>query len=90
MKDKLTGKADPVIIAVEPASCPSFTPRKIRLRFLRYRQNHAARQNVHLGASFIPLPNHAGGLRYHGMSPTLSKLYHEGIWSPRRGTNQGI
>ena len=56
MQDKLTGRADPRIVAVEPASCPSLTR----------------------GRGFIPSANHAGGLRYHGMSPILSKLYHDG------------
>ena len=36
-----------------------------------------------LGSGFIPSPNHAGGLRYHGMSSILSQLYHDGLMEAR-------
>lgn len=78
MQDKLTGKASPRIIAVEPASCPSFTRGKYAYDFCDTGKVTPLAKMYTLGSSFMPSANHAGGLRYHGMSPILSKLYHDG------------
>lgn len=78
MQDKLTGKADPRIIAVEPASCPSFTRGKYAYDFCDTGHVTPLARMYTLGNGFMPASNHAGGLRYHGMSPMLSKLYHDG------------
>ncbi len=78
MQDKLTGKADPRIVAVEPASCPSLTRGRYAYDFCDTGKVTPMARMYTLGAGFIPSANHAGGLRYHGMSPILSKLYHDG------------
>ncbi len=78
MQDKLTGKANPHIVAVEPASCPSFTRGKYAYDFCDTGKITPMAKMYTLGSGFIPSSNHAGGLRYHGMSPILSKLYHDG------------
>ena len=78
MQDKLTGKADPRIIAVEPASCPSFTRGQYAYDFCDTGHVTPLAKMYTLGSTFIPSASHAGGLRYHGMSPILSKLYHDG------------
>ena len=78
MQDKLTGKANPRIIAVEPASCPSFTRGRYAYDFCDTGKITPLAKMYTLGSGFIPSANHAGGLRYHGMSPILSKLYHDG------------
>lgn len=78
IQDKLTGKANPRIIAVEPASCPSMTRGKYAYDFCDTGRITPLARMYTLGSDFIPSPNHAGGLRYHGMSPILSKLYHDG------------
>ena len=78
MQDKLLGKADPRIIAVEPASCPSFTRGKYVYDFCDTGHVTPLARMYTLGNGFMPAPNHAGGLRYHGMSPIVSKLKHDG------------
>ena len=78
MRDKLTGKTNPRIIAVEPASCPSLTRGKYAYDFCDTGKITPMARMYTLGCGFIPSANHAGGLRYHGMSPILSKLYHDG------------
>ena len=78
MGEKLRGEADYRIIAVEPASCPSFTRGKFAYDFCDTGMVCPLAKMYTLGSSFIPAPNHAGGLRYHGMSSTLSQLYHDG------------
>ena len=78
MQDKLTGRANPRIVAVEPASCPSFTRGRYAYDFCDTGKITPMARMYTLGSGFIPSPNHAGGLRYHGMSPILSKLYHDG------------
>lgn len=78
MRDKLTGKANPRIVAIEPASCPSFTRGKYAYDFCDTGKVTPMARMYTLGSGFMPAPNHAGGLRYHGMSPILSKLYHDG------------
>ena len=78
MQDKLLKKANPRIVAVEPASCPSFTRGKYAYDFCDTGKITPLAKMYTLGCSFQPSANHAGGLRYHGMSPILSKLYHDG------------
>ena len=79
MGEKLRGEADYDIIAVEPASCPSFTRGKYAYDFCDTGMICPLAKMYTLGSGFIPSPNHAGGLRFHGMSPVLSELYHEGL-----------
>ena len=78
MQDKLTGKSNPKIIAVEPKSCPSLTRGKYAYDFCDTGKMTPLAKMYTLGCEFIPSANHAGGLRYHGMSPIISKLYHDG------------
>lgn len=78
MQDKLTGKSNSRFLAVEPASCPSFTRGKYAYDFCDTGRITPLAKMYTLGSDFMPSPNHAGGLRYHGMSPVLSKLYHDG------------
>lgn len=78
MQDKLTGKGNPRIVAVEPASCPSLTRGKYAYDFCDTGKITPLARMYTLGSGFIPSPDHAGGLRYHGMSPIVSKLYHDG------------
>lgn len=79
MGEKLRGEADYRIIAVEPASCPSFTRGKFAYDFCDTGMVCPLAKMYTLGSNFIPSSNHAGGLRYHGMSSTLSQLYHDGL-----------
>ena len=79
MGEKLRGEADYRIIAVEPASCPSFTRGKFAYDFCDTGMVCPLAKMYTLGSGFIPSANHAGGLRYHGMSTTLSQLYHDGL-----------
>ena len=78
MADKLRGVKNPRIVAVEPASCPSFTRGRYAYDFCDTGRVTPLARMYTLGCGFIPSANHAGGLRYHGMSPILSKLYHDG------------
>ena len=79
MGEKLRGEADYRIIAVEPASCPSLTRGKFAYDFCDTGMVCPLAKMYTLGSGFIPAPNHAGGLRYHGMSSTLSQLYADGL-----------
>ncbi len=78
MGEKLRGEKDYRIIAVEPASCPSFTRGVYAYDFCDTGKICPLAKMYTLGSGFIPSPNHAGGLRFHGMSSTLSQLYHDG------------
>ena len=78
MGEKLRGEADYRIIAVEPASCPSFTRGTYAYDFCDTGAICPLSKMYTLGSSFMPAPNHAGGLRYHGMSTVLSQLYADG------------
>lgn len=73
--EKLRGEADYRIIAVEPASCPSLTRGKYAYDFCDTGMVCPLAKMYTLGGGFIPSPNHAGGLRYHGMSSIVSQLY---------------
>ena len=79
MGEKLRGEADYRFIAVEPASCPSFTRGKFAYDFCDTGMVCPLAKMYTLGYGFIPSANHAGGLRYHGMSPVLSQLYADGL-----------
>ncbi len=79
MRDKINGDLDCRIIAVEPASCPSFTRGKYAYDFCDTGMVCPLAKMYTLGSGFIPAPNHAGGLRYHGMSSILSQLYDDGL-----------
>ena len=78
MGEKLRGEADYRIIAVEPQSCPSFTRGRFAYDFCDTGMICPLAKMYTLGCDYIPAPNHAGGLRFHGMSSTLSQLYHDG------------
>ncbi|NLW10021.1 MAG: TrpB-like pyridoxal phosphate-dependent enzyme [Firmicutes bacterium] len=78
VQDKLLGKASPRIVAVEPASCPTLTRGRYAYDFCDTGKITPLAKMYTLGSQFVPSPNHAGGLRYHGMAPILSKLYHDG------------
>ena len=73
--EKLRGESDYRIIAVEPASCPSLTRGKFAYDFADLGMVCPMAKMYTLGHGFIPSPSHAGGLRYHGMSPIISQLY---------------
>ena len=79
MGEKLRGERDYRFIAVEPASCPSFTRGKFAYDFCDTGMVCPLAKMYTLGSNFIPSANHAGGLRYHGMSSVLSQLYHDGL-----------
>ena len=83
MGRKLRGEADYKFIAVEPASCPSFTRGKFVYDFCDTGHVCPLAKMYTLGSEFIPSPNHAGGLRYHGMSSILSQLYDDGLIEAR-------
>ena len=79
MGEKLRGEADYDIVAVEPASCPSLTRGRYAYDFCDTGKVCPLAKMYTLGSGFIPSANHAGGLRYHGMSPVLSELYDQGM-----------
>ena len=81
--EMLRGEADYRIIAVEPASCPSFTRGKFAYDFCDTGMICPLAKMYTLGRQFIPSANHAGGLRFHGMSTILSQLYHDGYMEAR-------
>ena len=78
MQDTLTGKKKSRFVAVEPASCPSLTRGRYAYDFCDTGRITPLARMYTLGSDFMPSANHAGGLRYHGMSPILSKLHHDG------------
>ena len=83
MSDKISGKSNTHFIAVEPASCPSLTRGKYAYDFGDTGRTTPLIKMYTLGSGFIPSANHAGGLRYHGMSSILSKLYDDGYFEAR-------
>ncbi len=83
MGRKLRGEADYRFIAVEPASCPSLTRGRYAYDFSDTGRVCPLQKMYTLGCDFIPSANHAGGLRYHGMSSVLSELYDEGLMEAR-------
>ena len=83
MAEKLQGKADYKFIAVEPASCPTLTRGVYAYDYCDTGKVCPLAKMYTLGSGFIPSANHAGGLRYHGMTTTLSELYHQGLMEAR-------
>lgn len=83
MGEKLRGEADYKFIAVEPVSCPSFTKGKFAYDYCDTGMVCPLAKMYTLGSGFIPAPVHSGGLRYHGMSSTLSQLYDDGLMEAR-------
>ena len=81
--EMLRGENEYRIIAVEPASCPSFTRGKFAYDFCDTGMICPLAKMYTLGSQFIPSANHAGGLRFHGMSTILSQLYHDGLFEAR-------
>ena len=79
LREKLAGAMDPTIRCVEPASCPSLTRGEYRYDFGDTLGMTPLVKMHTLGHRFIPDPIHAGGLRYHGMSPLISHLYEHGL-----------
>lgn len=79
MGEKLRGENDYRIVAVEPASCPSLTRGRYAYDYCDTGRICPLAKMYTLGADFIPSASHAGGLRYHGMSPILSELYDQGL-----------
>ncbi|MBQ8399773.1 MAG: pyridoxal-phosphate dependent enzyme, partial [Clostridia bacterium] len=79
MGEKIKGEKDYRFIAVEPASCPSFTKGKYAYDYCDTGMVCPLSKMYTLGSGFIPAASHAGGLRYHGMNSTLSQLYHDGL-----------
>jgi tryptophan synthase beta chain len=88
MGDKIQGKANPYFIAVEPASCPSMSRGRYAYDFCDTGRITPLARMYTLGCDFKPSAIHAGGLRYHGMSPILSKLYHDGYLDEARAVTQ--
>ena len=84
MHDRLTGKGKPYFIAVEPAACPSLSRGKYAYDFCDTGHVTPLAKMYTLGNGFVPSSIHAGGLRYHGMSPIISRLYHDGFLDEAR------
>ena len=83
MGEKLRGENDYRFIAVEPASCPSLTRGRYAYDYCDTGRICPLAKMYTLGSDFIPSASHAGGLRYHGMSPVLSELYDQGLLEAR-------
>lgn len=83
MGERLRGERDYQFIAVEPASCPSLTRGRFAYDFCDTGMVTPLAKMYTLGSGFIPSANHAGGLRYHGMSPVVSQLYADGLMEAR-------
>ena len=90
MGEKLRGEKDYRFIAVEPASCPSFTRGRYAYDFYDTGRICPLAKMYTLGSGFIPSAIHAGGLRYHGMSSTLSELYDQGLMEARTAKQSEI
>lgn len=88
MGDRLRGEGHARFIAVEPASCPSLTRGKYAYDFCDTGRITPLAKMYTLGSDFMPSSIHAGGLRYHGMSPVISKLYHDGFIDEARAVDQ--
>jgi len=90
MGEKIAGKSNTRFIAVEPASCPSFTRGRFAYDFGDTAKTTPLIKMMTLGNGFIPSANHAGGLRYHGMNSTLSKLYKDGYLEARSAVQTDV
>ena len=80
LREKLEGRSDPRIVAVEPSACPTFTKGEYRYDFGDVAGMTPLVKMHTLGHDFVPEAIHAGGLRYHGMSPLLSHMYELGMF----------
>lgn len=89
-RDKILGTKNPRLVAVEPASCPSLTRGKYMYDFCDTGKITPMAKMYTLGCTFTPSPIHAGGLRYHGMAPIISKLYHDGYMEAISVTQNNI
>jgi tryptophan synthase beta chain len=83
MGKRIKGENNIEFIGIEPASCPSLTRGRYAYDFGDTGKMTPLIRMYTLGSGFMPSPNHAGGLRYHGMSPIISKLYHDGYITAR-------
>lgn len=83
MAEQLEGKANYQFIAVEPSSCPTLTRGKYAYDYCDTGKVCPLSKMYTLGSGFIPAASHAGGLRYHGMTSTLSELYDQGLMEAR-------
>ena len=83
MGDRIEGKNNTRFIAVEPASCPTLTRGKYAYDYCDTGKVCPLAKMYTLGSGFMPAPSHAGGLRYHGMTTTLSQLYDDGLMEAR-------
>ena len=90
MGEKLRGEKDYQFIAVEPASCPSLTRGKYVYDYCDTGKVCPLQKMYTLGSGFIPSASHSGGLRYHGMSATLSQLYDDGLMEARSVTQTEV
>ncbi|KZX17337.1 tryptophan synthase beta chain [Methanobrevibacter filiformis] len=90
IKDKLDGKSDCQFIGVEPSSCPTLTKGEYKYDFGDTNGFTPLLKMFTLGHDFIAPSVHAGGLRYHGMSPQISLLVNEGIIEPRSASQKEI
>lgn len=90
MGEKLQGKNSIRFVAVEPASCPSLTRGVYAYDFCDTGRVTPLAKMYTLGSGFMPAANHAGGLRYHGMSSVLSQLYHDGLMEARTVTQTEV
>jgi len=90
MGERIEGKNNIRFIGVEPASCPTLSRGKYAYDFGDTGQTTPLLKMYTLGSGFIPSPNHAGGLRFHGMSPILSKLYDDGYFEARAVTQSNV
>lgn len=90
MGEKISGKSSARFIAVEPASCPSLTRGKYAYDYGDTGRTTPLIKMYTLGSGFMPAPNHSGGLRFHGMSPIISKLYHDGYIEARSETQTDV
>lgn len=88
VKDKIDGTGGAHIIAVEPRSCPSLTRGVYAYDYCDTGHLTPLAKMYTLGSEFMHAPVHAGGLRYHGMSPIVSKLYHDGLIDEARAVPQ--
>ena len=87
---QLRGENEYRFIAVEPASCPSLTRGRYAYDFCDTGRVCPLAKMYTLGSGYIPAPNHAGGLRYHGMSPILSELYDQGLIEARAAAQTDV
>jgi tryptophan synthase beta chain len=90
MGEKLKGNSNTRFIAVEPSSCPSFTRGRYAYDFGDTAKTTPLMRMQTLGNGFIPSSNHAGGLRYHGMSSILTRLFHDGYLEARAETQTDV